>query len=85
MAKKSITTMKYDLSDELEVIVGNGPMTRPQVVKKLWEYIKEYDLQDERNKRMICPDDDLAEVLGAKPIDMLKMQAKLSPHLLKRD
>ncbi|MBI4093436.1 hypothetical protein HY417_00575, partial [Candidatus Kaiserbacteria bacterium] len=40
-----------NLSAELEAVVGKGPLPRGQVVKKLWEYIKENNLQNPQNKR----------------------------------
>ena len=42
-----------DESDELAEIVGTKKSTRPQVVKKLWAYIKAKKLQDSKNRRMI--------------------------------
>lgn len=81
--KSGLTQLNYNLSPELAEIVGAKKSTRPQVVKKLWVYIKAKKLQDSKNKRMICPDKKLAEVLGSRPIDMLKMAGALSKHLKK--
>ena len=72
----------YSLSPELQAIVGNKKLTRPQIVKGLWEYIKSKKLQDPKSKRMIVPDAKLSEVLGKKPIDMLKMAGLLNKHIL---
>lgn len=70
------------LSEELEAIVGRGPMARTEVTKKLWEYIKKHKLQDQKNKRMINPDQKLGKVLGStNQIDMFKMTSKLAKHL----
>jgi len=69
------------LSEELEAIVGKGPMPRTEITKKLWAYIKKHKLQDKENRRNINPDDKLAKVLGSKPIDMFKMVSKLSKHI----
>lgn len=69
-------------SSELAAIVGKSPMPRTEITKKLWEYIKENNLQDKANKRMINPDDKLAKVFGSpKPIDMFKMTSEVSKHL----
>ena len=68
-------------SEALSKIVGKGPMPRTEITKKLWVYIKKNKLQDTKNKRMINPDKDLAEVLGTKPIDMFKMTAKVAQHI----
>src|SRR5262245_1143266 len=45
-AKRGLTSMTYSVSSELGAIVGNGRHTRPQIVKKLWVYIKAKRLQD---------------------------------------
>ena len=81
--KSGLSQLNYHLSPELAEIIGTKKSTRPQVVKKLWIYIKAKKLQDSKNKRLICPDKKLAEVLGSKPIDMLKMAGALSKHLKK--
>ena len=73
----------YSLSPELQAIVGNKKLTRPQIVKGLWEYIKAKRLQDPKSRRMIVPDAKLSEVLGKRPIDMLKMAGLLNKHILK--
>ncbi len=73
--------MEYNLSPELAEIVGSKKATRPMVVKKLWVYIKAKKLQDPKQRRMICPDKKLSEVLGSRPIDMLKMSSVLNKHI----
>ena len=70
------------LSPELAAIVGADEMSRGQVVKKIWEYIKTNNLQDPENKRMIIPDDKLAKIFGSKePLQMFKLVAVLNPHI----
>lgn len=78
-----LTQLNYNLSPELAEIVGAKKATRPQVVKKLWVYIKAKKLQDAKSRRMINPDKKLGEVLGNRPIDMLKMAGAISKHLKK--
>jgi chromatin remodeling complex protein RSC6 len=81
--KKNSAFMKpLNVSEELAVIVGRGPMPRTEVAKKLWEYIKKHKLQDPKNKRNIIPDSNLAKVFGSsQPINMFKMTSKISAHL----
>ncbi len=55
-------------------------MPRTQVVKKIWEYIKEHNLQDPKNKRRILLDDKLETVFTA-PMDMFNMNKQLSKHV----
>jgi DNA topoisomerase-3 len=84
-ARKSsgLTTMTYSVSSELAAVVGSGKLTRPQIVKKLWAYIKSHKCQDAKKRRMINPDAKLSAVLGKKPIDMLKIAGALSKHIKK--
>jgi upstream activation factor subunit UAF30 len=79
-----LTKMTYTLSASLQAVVGKGKLTRPQIVKKLWAYIKSHRLQDAKKRRLICPDTKLAEVFGSKrPVDMLKMSGLLNKHIKK--
>ena len=82
-AKRKSGLMKTPcmLSDKLAAVVGSKKLTRPQVVKKLWVYIKKHKLQDAKKRRMINPDKKLAEVLGKRPVDMLKMAGLISKHI----
>ena len=69
------------LSSELADLIGQGPMPRTEVIKKVWDYIKEHKLQDQKNKRMINPDAKLGKVIGNEQISMFQMTAKVSKHL----
>ncbi len=80
-AKKS-SQPALKLSAELEAIVGEASLSRPEVIKKVWEYIKSHDLQDPKNKRLIQPDEKLAKVFGGKKaVDMMKLSGILNKHL----
>lgn len=83
MAKGNSAFMKpMNLSEDLEAVVGKGPMPRSEVVKKLWEYIKKHGLQDSQNKRNINADDNLKKVFGGKEqVSMFEMTALVSKHL----
>jgi chromatin remodeling complex protein RSC6 len=70
------------ISEDLAVVVGKGPMPRSEVVKKLWVYIKGKDLQDPTNKRNIKADDALKKVFGGKAVvSMFEMTKLVSKHL----
>ena len=72
----------YKVSAELAAVIGAGPYPRGQVMKKVWEYIKKHNLQDEKNKRMINADEKLLAVFGGKKnVDMFEMTKLLSKHL----
>lgn len=72
----------HTLSPELEAVVGNGPMPRSDVVKKIWVYIKSHNLQDSKDKRMINTDEKLKKVFGgAASVHMMKMAGHISKHI----
>lgn len=79
--KSGLSQTTCCVSPELEAIVKSKKLTRPQIVKKLWVYIKAHKLQDAKNKRLICPDKKLSEVIGKKPVDMLKLAGLISKHV----
>lgn len=84
MAQKTNSAFMKPLkvSDELAAIVGNGPMPRSEVVKKLWLYIKKNNLQDAKNRRNINANADLKKVFGGKAtVDMFEMTKLVSKHL----
>jgi chromatin remodeling complex protein RSC6 len=69
-------------SAELAAVVGNKPLPRTEVTKKVWEYIKKANLQDAANKRMINADDKLKPVFGGKAqVSMFEMTKLISDHL----
>ncbi len=84
VAKAAKTQPSYPLSKELAAIVGAKEMSRPDVTKKLWDYIKEKGLQDPNNKRLIIPDKALAALFGSpNPLDMMKLAGVISKHFIK--
>lgn len=66
----------------LAPIVGDKPIPRTEVTKRLWSYIKKNGLQDKKNKRMIKADAKLKAVFGGKStVNMLEMTKLVSKHL----
>jgi upstream activation factor subunit UAF30 len=72
---------EYVLSGPLAAVMQVDKLSRPQVVKRLWEYIKGNDLQNPSNKREIVCDDSLRAVFGQDKVDMFKMNKILGDHL----
>lgn len=68
-------------SPALAAVIGTSKITRPQLMKKLWDYIKKHKLQDAKNRRMINPDEKLSKVLGSRSIDMMQMTKVLGKHI----
>ncbi|WP_029032346.1 SWIB/MDM2 domain-containing protein [Salinarimonas rosea] len=68
-------------SPELAAVVGSDPLPRPEVVSKVWDYIKKNDLQNPQNKREIIADEKLQPVFGKDRVTMFEMNKHLSRHL----
>jgi chromatin remodeling complex protein RSC6 len=69
-------------SSELAAVVGQQPMPRTEVTKKIWDYIKKNKLQDGVNRRLINADDKLRAVFGGKnKVSMFEMTKLVSNHL----
>ena len=66
----------------LAAVVGDSPMPRTEVTKKIWDYIKKNNLQDPQNKRMIKADDKLRPVFNGKStVSMFEMTKLVNNHL----
>ncbi|MET0202906.1 MAG: SWIB/MDM2 domain-containing protein [Casimicrobiaceae bacterium] len=66
----------------LAAVVGNSPMPRTEVTKKIWDYIKKNKLQDAINRRLINADEKLKAVFGGKgKVSMFEMTKLVSNHL----
>jgi upstream activation factor subunit UAF30 len=68
-------------SKELAAVVGAEPLPRGEVVSKVWDYIKQHDLQNPENRREILADDKLEAVFGKKTVTMFEMNKYLAQHL----
>jgi len=68
-------------SDALAAVIGNEPVGRPQVIKKLWDYIKAEGLQDAANKRAINADAKLLAVFGRPQVTMFELAGIVGKHL----
>jgi chromatin remodeling complex protein RSC6 len=70
------------LSPALAAVVGEKPIPRTEVTKRLWDYIKKHKLQDAKNRRMINADDKLGAVFGSKKqVSMFDMTKLVGKHL----
>ncbi len=70
------------VSQVLAKVIGTEPSSRPQIVKKMWDYIKQNDLQDKNNRRMINADENLKKVFdGKEQISMFELAKVISNHV----
>ncbi len=68
-------------SEQLGSVVGNSPMPRTEVTKKLWGYIKRKGLQDSKNRRMINADENLRPIFKKDQVSMFDMTKLVNKHL----
>ncbi|MGQ0710893.1 MAG: DNA topoisomerase III [Rhodoferax sp.] len=68
-------------SAALAAVIGAEPVTRTEVMKKLWDYIKAHQLQDPKDKRTIVADAKLLPVLGKPKVGMFELAGIASQHL----
>jgi chromatin remodeling complex protein RSC6 len=69
-------------SPALAAVIGDRPMPRTEVTKRLWDYIKKNKLQDANNRRKINADDKLGAVFGGKrQVSMFDMTKLVGKHL----
>ncbi|WCJ33774.1 SWIB complex BAF60b domain-containing protein [Euphorbia peplus] len=69
------------LSPELQVVTGAPELARTEVVKRIWAYIREKNLQDPKNKKSILCDESMRAVFQVDSIDMFQMNKALSAHI----
>jgi upstream activation factor subunit UAF30 len=68
-------------SPVLAEVIGNKPLPRTEIVKKIWEYIRKNKLQDQKNKRMINADTKLKPLFGKDQISMFDLAKIVSKHV----
>ena len=68
-------------SSALAAVIGDRPLPRTEVTKKVWDYIKKNKLQDAVNKRMINADAKLKEIFKKAQVSMFEMTKLISSHL----
>ena len=68
-------------SGSLAAIIGDKPLPRTEVTKKVWEYIKKNDLQDKAKRTMINADAKLKEIFKKAQVSMFEMTKLINSHL----
>ncbi|MEN9373827.1 MAG: hypothetical protein RIR79_1379 [Pseudomonadota bacterium] len=67
-------------SPELAAVIGADPISRPEVIKKLWEYIRAHNLQDPKDKRNINADAKLLPIFGKPQASMFELAGMVGKH-----
>lgn len=66
----------------LSQVIGGEPLSRTDVTKKLWDYIRVHNLQDPSNKTFILADDKLRPIFsGESRVSMFEMTKHVFKHV----
>ena len=65
----------------LAAIIGDKPLPRTEITKKIWEYIKKNKLQDGVNRRMINADDKLRVLFGKAQASMFELTKMVNKYI----
>ncbi|MGE0100344.1 MAG: DNA topoisomerase III [Hydrogenophaga sp.] len=79
--RKTTTATGKQPSSALAAVIGEGAVSRPEVVKKLWDYIKANGLQDAKDKRRVNADAKLRPVFGKDQVTMFEIAGIVGQHL----
>ena len=70
-------------SPELAAVIASEAVARTQVIKKLWDYIKEHGLQDAKDKRSINADATFHRLRQVNPLTCIETDhERFSAHTL---
>jgi len=68
-------------SPQLAAVIGDKPVPRTEVTKKVWDYIKKNSLQDSAKRTMINADAKLKEIFKKAQVSMFEMTKLINSHL----
>jgi upstream activation factor subunit UAF30 len=65
----------------LAAVIGGEALTRADITKRMWDYIKQNGLQDATNRRMINADTRLRGIFGKDQVSMFEMTRLVNQHV----
>lgn len=82
--KPSAFSKPMQLSDALTAVCGESQLSRTDVVKKIWQYIRENQLKDpDDGKKILCDEKLMAIFDGSKSVNNMGITKYLSAHMTK--
>ncbi|KAI3875956.1 hypothetical protein C5167_038138 [Papaver somniferum] len=77
-------TKPKPISPAMQELLGVTEIPRTQALKQIWAYIKEHNLQDPENKKIIVCDEKLKKIFAGKErVGFLEISGLLNPHFIK--
>jgi upstream activation factor subunit UAF30 len=68
--------------EKLAAVIGDQPLPRTDITRKVWDYIRQHNLQDPQNKTFIKGDEKLKEVFDGKDrVSMFEMTKLIFGHV----
>ena len=68
--------------EKLAAVIGDEPLPRTEITRKLWDYIRGNNLQDPTNKTRINADEKLKQVFdGRDQVTMFEMTKLVFGHV----
>ncbi|KAL8553416.1 hypothetical protein ACS0TY_001910 [Phlomoides rotata] len=73
------------VSPEMQAFLGGvAEIPRTQALKEIWAHIKQHNLQDPADKKVIICDEKLKQIFGGREcVGFLEIAGLISPHFLK--
>src|SRR5215210_9382260 len=69
----------------LAAVVGKDPLPRTEVTKRIWDYIRQNNLQDPNDKRTIRGDAKLKAIFdGRDSVTMFELTKLVNSHVVKK-
>lgn len=81
--KPNALQQKLRPSPELADVIGKDDVARGEAVSRIWEYIRNEKLQDDKDRRNINADARLEKIFEKKQVTMFEMNKHLARHLQK--
>ncbi|XP_071089428.1 uncharacterized protein [Haliotis cracherodii] len=81
----SMYSKPCQLSPELAAVIGQDQLSRHEIVKRMWEVMRERELQDPKNKQFMVCDEELQKIFGRKRVRMFGMMKWLTKHIRSMD
>ncbi|RWR81438.1 SWIB/MDM2 domain-containing protein [Cinnamomum micranthum f. kanehirae] len=76
-------TKPRPISIEMQELLGVAEIPRTQALKQIWAYIKQHNLQDPENKKIIVCDEKLKKIFAGKDrVGFLEVSGLINPHFL---
>lgn len=74
----------YRISSNLAPVLQTSETTRPDALKRIWDYIKSHNLQSSTEKSQIVCDSALKKAFGQDNLKVSEVLKYLSPHLSRK-